>query len=103
MFAELYVEDNGNKYFKGELLAALNDWKKNTINFIGFQKKLMYILYRIGILGVKKGPGYPTAFYFTKEVIIEKTDISNNCKFYVHPALYSMFKINVLAQLPEDN
>lgn len=103
VFAELYVEDNGNKYFKGELLAALNDWKKNTINFIGFQKKLMYILYRIGILGVKKGPGYPTAFYFTKEVIIEKTDISNNCKFYVHPALYSMFKINVLAQLPEDN
>lgn len=102
MFAELYVEDQHN-IFKGELLEALNDWKRNSINFIGFQKKLMYILFRIGILGVKKSPDFPTAFYFTKEVIIEKSDISNNCKFYVHPALYSIFKINVMDQLPEDN
>ncbi|MCW4469635.1 hypothetical protein OGH69_11705 [Flavobacterium sp. MFBS3-15] len=102
-FAELYVEDIDTNLFKGELLNAIQDWKKNTINFISFQKKLMYILYRIGILGVKKGPDFPTAFYFTKEVIIEKSDISNSCRFYVHPALYSIFKINVIDQLPEDN
>lgn len=101
-FTEIYVEDLDKNLLKGELLLAIKDWKKDIINFIGFQKKLMFILYRIGILGVKKGPDFTTAFYYTKEVIIEKSDISNNCKFYVHPALYSIFKINVMDQLPEE-
>jgi hypothetical protein len=101
-FTELYVENLDSSILKGELLLAVKDWKNDTINFIAFEKKLIFILYRIGILGVKKSPDYPTAFYYTKEVIIEKSDISNNCKFYVHPALYSIFKINVLEQLPEE-
>lgn len=101
-FAEIFIEEKYQTIFKGDLMEALNDWKTGQINFIGFEKKLFYILYRIGILGVKKGPTYQTAFYYTKEVIIEKTDISNNCKFYVHPSLYSFFKVNVLEQLPEE-
>lgn len=100
-FTEIYVEDLEHNLLKGELLYSIKDWKENKINFIAFQKKLMFILYRIGVLGIKKGPDFPTAFYYTKEVIIEKSDISNSCKFYVHPALYSIFKINVMDQLPE--
>jgi len=101
-FTDLYVEEIEQCGLKGELLQALSDWKKNSINFIGFEKKLIYILYRIGVLGVKKSPEFRTAFYFTKEVIIEKSDISNSCRFYVHPALFSIFKINILDQLPEE-
>lgn len=102
IFAEVFLEEQYQLAFKGDLELALTDWKNGIINYIGFQKKLMYILFRIGILGVKKGPTFPAAYYYTNEVIIEKVDISNNCKFYVHPSLYSFFKINVIEQLPED-
>ncbi|MFZ5553828.1 MAG: P-loop ATPase, Sll1717 family [Bacteroidota bacterium] len=101
-FAEIFVEEAALDSFKGELLIATREWRNGNINYTGFQKKIFFILYRIGILGIKKGPTYPVAFYYTKEVIIEKNDISNNCKFYVHPSLYSYFKVNVLDQLPDD-
>jgi hypothetical protein len=101
-FAEIYIEEKPVTLLKGDLKVALLDWKSNQINFIAFQKKLFYILFRIGILGIKKGPTYPIAFYFTKEVLIDKTDISNSSRFYVHPSLYSFYKVNVLDQLPEE-
>ena len=84
------------------MLIALKEWKNGSVNFTGFQKKIFFILFRIGVLGIKKGSTYPIAFYFTKEVIIDKSDVSNNCRFYVHPSLYSYFKVNVLDQLPDD-
>lgn len=101
-FTELYCDDNATIQLKGELRTALSNWRNNDINYVSFQKKLMFILYRIGILGVKKGPVFPTAFYFSKEILIERADMSNNCRFYIHPSLYSHFKTNVIDQLPEE-
>jgi hypothetical protein len=102
LFADIFLSDDSINLLKGELYQAMISWKDGAINYTAFLKKLLFILYRIGIVGVKKGTTYPTAFYFTKEAIIERADISNNSKFYVHPSLFSYFKINTIEQLPED-
>ncbi|OFY96828.1 MAG: hypothetical protein A3K10_14600 [Bacteroidetes bacterium RIFCSPLOWO2_12_FULL_31_6] len=102
VFADLFLEDSSLNLLKGELHKALADWKSGDIIYTGFLKKILFILYRVGVLGVKKGGNYPTAFYYTQEVLIEKTDITNNSRFYVHPSLYSHFKINTIEQLPEE-
>lgn len=100
-FTDVYILDNPEVEFKGDLLTAVKDWKNEKINFISFLKKVIYILYRMGVVGIKKGATYKTAFYYDKDVLIERNDVTNNSKFYVHPSLYSYFKVNVLAQLPE--
>jgi hypothetical protein len=101
LFTEIYCDDEIHKNLNGELKIALMDWKNDKINFTSFLKKLLYILYRIGVIGVKKGPSFPIMYYYSKEVLIERNDISNNSRFYVHPSLYSFFKVNTLEQLPE--
>jgi hypothetical protein len=100
-FADLFLEEDVP--LKGELQYALADWKGGKINYTSFLKKLLFVLFRVGIIGVKKGPTFPTAFYYSKEVLIERNDISNNSRFYVHPSLFSFFKINVIDQLPEED
>lgn len=102
LFTEIYCIDNPEEELNGEMLKALLDWKSSNINFVSYVKKVLYTLYRVGIIGVKKGATYKTAFYYDKDVLIDRNDITNNCKFYVHPSLYSYFKINTIAQLPED-
>ena len=101
-FADIYLEEKYKDFFRGDLKKAVNDWKIDLINFQSFLKKVIYILYRIGIIGVKKGANFQTAFYYTKEVLIEKVDIANSSKFYIHPSLYSYFKVIVMDQLPND-
>lgn len=101
-FDDVYLDESNELLLKGELLFHTKSWQNNKINFSSYLKKVLYILYRIGIIGVKKGPKYRTAFYYDTDVIISKNDISNNCKFYVHPALFSFFKVNTIEQLPED-
>lgn len=102
VFADLFLEEGNQNLLKGELSSSLKDWRDGTINYTGFLKKVLFLLFRIGVLGVKKGSTFQTAFYYTNEVLIEKSDISNNSKFYVHPSLFSYFKINVIDQLPEE-
>lgn len=101
-FEDVYLADDPESQFNGDLLIAVNEWQTDKIKFVVFLKKVILILFRIGILGIKKGPNFPTVFYYDYEVLIDKNDISNNSRFYVHPSLYSYFKVNVLAQLPED-
>lgn len=101
-FAYIYVEDNPESKFSGNLLKAIIQWKSNDINFNSFLKKVLFILFRIGVLGIKKGPTYKLAFYYDRDIIIGRNDVTTNSKFYVHPALYSYFKINVIDQLPEE-
>lgn len=100
-FTEVYIIDHPEEEFKGDLLTAILDWKSEKINFVSFLKKVLYVLFRMGVIGIKKGPKYKTAFYYDRDILIERNDITNNSKFYVHPSLYSYFKVNVLAQLPE--
>ncbi len=100
-FDDIYLEDNPEINYNGTMLKAINEWQNDKIKFIVFLKRIILILYRIGIIGVKKGPNYPNVFYYDQEVLIDKNDISTNGRFYVHPALYSYFKVNVQDQLPE--
>jgi hypothetical protein len=102
-FALVYCVDSPKEEFKGDLLNAVLDWKSEKINFVSFFKKIIYILFRMGVVGIKKGPKYKIAFYYDKDVLIDRNDITNSSRFYVHPSLYSYFKVNVLAQLPEDD
>lgn len=100
-FSDVYLDDGHEKVFKGNLLEAINDWKKEKINFIVFSKRIIYLLFHIGIIGVKKGPTFPTVFFYD-DLAIKKEDISNNNRFYVHPSLYSFFKVITMEQYPED-
>ncbi len=101
-FANIYLDDNPELKFSGNLLQAIISWKSNEIHFNSFLKKILFILFRIGILGIKKGTTYKLAFYYDRDIIIGRNDVSTNSRFYVHPSLYSYFKINVLDQLPEE-
>ena len=101
-FANIYLDDNPELKFSGNLLHAIISWKSNEIHFNSFLKKILFILFRIGILGIKKGTTYKLAFYYDRDIIIGRNDVSTNSRFYVHPSLYSYFKINVLDQLPEE-
>lgn len=100
-FTEIYCIDKPEDELNGEMLKALTDWKNGSINFSSYEKKILYALYRIGVVGIKKGPTFKTAFYYDRDVLVDRNDITNNSKFYVHPSLYSYFKVNTLAQLPE--
>lgn len=101
-FTDLYVCDLIDLNLKGELLSIVTKWKKNEIVYSSFLKQVLFIFYRIGIIGIKKDSVFPTGFFFDQDILIKQTDISHKCKFYVHPALFSYFKINTIEQLPEN-
>ena len=101
MFAEIIVENDFCEHFKGELKAIAIKWKNSKgkpDDFKDFLRELLYILYRIGIIGVKRGPSYPLQFFYDKEPPITSNDFDNNTKIYVHKSLYSALKINVKEQ-----
>lgn len=101
-FTEAYVDESIELSLRGELLEILQKWKSEEITYISFLKKLLFIFYRIGIVGIKKDSIFPTAYFYDREVLIKQSDISHKCKFYVHPSLYSYFKVNTLELLPEN-
>jgi len=101
-FADIYLNEDADNRFKGVLFRSIQSWRNDQIKFNVFVKKIVYLLYHIGVIGIKKGPTFPTSFFYD-DVSITREDISNNNKFYVHPSLYSYFKINVIDQMPEEN
>ncbi len=100
-FTDVYCDDDYQKQYRGVLCEAVKSWRESKINFNGFFKKIVFLLYHIGILGIKKGPTFPVVFFYD-EISIQREDISNNNKYYVHPSLYSYFKVNTMEQLPLD-
>ena len=102
-FEDIFVDEDNQGRLKGDLYRAVTDWRNEKITFHNFLKRVLFILYRIGIIGVKKESVFATAFFYDDEIPINKSDISNKCKFYVHPSLYSYFKVNTMEQLPEDH
>lgn len=101
-FTETYVNDTKDLNLRGELLDLVIKWKDESITYISFLKRLLFILYRIGLIGIKKDSVFPTAFFYDREVLVKQSDLSNKCKFYVHPSFYSYFKVNTIEQLPEN-
>jgi hypothetical protein len=92
-FINLLLGENPELKYKGDLLDIILKYK-NNIKFSVLIKDIIYILYQIGILGIKKGPTYPICFYYDKEIQLTINDLNNDCKIYVHKAFNAALKIN---------
>lgn len=101
-FESIYFDENYLNNYKGELQDLIHKWKNDTVKFNTFIKEIIYLLYFMGILGIKKSANYSTSFFYDKDVLITANDINNDCKIYVHKAFYSSLKINTKA-LEEDS
>lgn len=96
-FAELIVEDNFIDHFKGELFDACNKWrnaKSDNLNFKNFLSEIFEVLYRIGIIGIKRKANTPVEYYYTEFAPVSKGDFLTDVKIYVHKAFHSVLRIN---------
>ena len=100
-FYNLYADESYEKSFKGDLYRMTNLWKNGKIKYFNFLMELMYILYNIGVVGIKKSANHPIYFFYNAEEDITRSDFTHDSRIYVHHAFYSVLKINVKAL--EDN
>jgi len=93
-FIEIFMDEDYQNKYKGELLLLISKWKKSELKFNQFLREIIFILYRMGILGIKKGPTYGIQFSYEKESMVDLNDINSDCKCYVHKTFYSALSIN---------
>ena len=96
-FAEILVEESSLSKLKGELYDIAHSWrnsKSSAANFKTFKCGVLFILYRIGIIGIKKDASTKTLFFYDKDANITLKDFNNDSKIYVHKSLYSALNIN---------
>ncbi len=93
-FAQIYLGEISEGMFKGELLAIVKKWKQDQIKFSSFFKEIVYILFLIGLIGIKKDSNHSVYFIYDKKISISLNDLDGDCKIYVHKAFYSALKIN---------
>lgn len=96
-FSSVLFESDSKNSVKGELYLIIDKWKKSKLkpdDFRLFISELLFIFYRIGIIGIKRKPELKTEFFYNSEVLIHSSDFDNNVKIYVHKALFSALKIN---------
>lgn len=104
LFAELLIEPDFINQFKGDLFDVCQKWKlakSDNINFRVFLAELCEILYRVGILGIKRKSTTPVEFYYNELGPCNKNDFLGDCKIYVHKAFYSVLRINIKELEPE--
>ena len=100
-FAEILIEQDYINSFKGDLYQACLKWrnsKADNSNFRSFLSEVLSILYRTGIIGIKRNSDLPIEFYYTEIHPTTKADFNNDIKIYIHKSLYSVLKINVKEQ-----
>ncbi|MBA4198575.1 MAG: hypothetical protein C0459_13585 [Chitinophaga sp.] len=96
-FAELLVEIDFINYFKGDLYDSCQKWKtakSDNLNFRVFLSEILEILYRIGIIGVKRKPTTPVEYYYNELSPCNKSDFLGDIKIYIHKAFHSVLRIN---------
>lgn len=96
-FAELLVESDFVNHFKGELFEICQKWKQADSGYSSFKNflaELFEILYRIGIIGIKRSPNTPIEYYFNEMSPCNKTDFLRDGKIYIHKAFHSVLRIN---------
>ena len=96
-FAELMIESDYVNYFKGELYSICHKWinsKGDQNNFKTFLSEVFEILYRIGIIGIKRSSTMPIEFYYNEASPCTRQDFMRDIKIYVHKAFHSVFRIN---------
>jgi hypothetical protein len=99
-FAEVLLESDFVNSFKGELHDICQKWKSaksDLANFRMFLSELLTLLYRIGIVGLKRNSDSPIEFYYNEQSPVTKHDF-DDAKIYIHKALYSVLKVNVKEQ-----
>nr|WP_294946274.1 hypothetical protein [uncultured Mucilaginibacter sp.] len=97
-FTSILLDDKASQTYKGELSDVIVKWQKNQIPFSVFLKQVIYLLYMFGIIGIKRSPTHPIEFFYEDNTSITLTDITNDCKIYIHKAFYSALKINTKDQ-----
>jgi hypothetical protein len=96
-FAELLIEADYVNHFKGELFDICQKWKlakSDNVNFRVFLSELFEILYRVGIIGIKRNATTPVEYYFNELAPCDKKDFTNDVKVYIHKAFHSVLRIN---------
>ncbi|QMU29762.1 hypothetical protein HUW48_17800 [Adhaeribacter radiodurans] len=96
-FYDVYCEEDYSNIFKGDLLNILVSWKINKIKFKNFIKEFLYIMFRVGVIGIKKSATEPIRFFYNNDIPVASADFAPEVRIYVHKALYSALKINVKA------
>ena len=100
-FANILLNDKPENSFRGELLNWVIKWQNNELKFSDFAKNVIHLLYIFGAIGIKRNTESPTQFVFNKGISIDRNDIQENSKIYVHKAFYSVLKINTRALEPD--
>jgi len=93
-FIEAYCSGESIDNFKGDLKLLIEKWINGNIKFTVFAKGLLFLLYTMGILGVKKGPRFSTQYVYEGGLSITENDFNNDCRFYIHKAFYSALGVN---------
>lgn len=94
-FSDIYFIENAESSFSGELLEWVLDWQKDRIKFEKFLYNINFLLYKIGLIGIKKDKEYPIQYFYEKNIDLNINDVSNVSRIYVHKAFYSVLKIVV--------
>ncbi|MFD2784908.1 P-loop ATPase, Sll1717 family [Hymenobacter rubripertinctus] len=96
-FYSLYTDESYEKSFKGELYRITHLWRLNKMRYSTFVSELSYILYTVGIIGIKKSSKHSIYFFYNSDEDISISDFNSEARLYVHKAFYSVLKINVKA------
>ena len=86
-FSNIILEIDIKKTFKGPLLLICDKWKASDLkpnDFKEFISELLFIFYRIGIIGIKRKPELKPEFFYNSEGVIQASDFDKNAKIYVH-------------------
>lgn len=96
-FAELLVEADYVNHFRGELYDVCQKWrlaKNDNLSFRVFLSEVCEILYRTGILGIKRSASTPVEYYYNELTPCNKSDFLGDVKIYVHKAFHYVLRVN---------
>lgn len=96
-FAELVVEQEFINHFKGDLYDVCLKYrhaKSDNVNFRNFLAELFEVLYRMGIVGIKRSATTPVEYYYNEIAPCNKLDFLGDIKIYVHKAFHLVLRIN---------
>lgn len=99
-FFEFLLNDSPEQSYRGDLL-TIHERSKSGMKFSNVAKEIIFLLYQIGIVGIKKGPTYPVTFYYQSDTLLTVNDLNQDAKIYVHKAFYSVLKINTKELEPD--
>lgn len=94
-FIDFLLNDDLSTY--SDYTLVLRKEYESSHNFERFVKKIMFILYRIGLIGIKLNAQEPILYSTQNVTQITDDDISIQTKFYIHKAFHLALNINALS------